>query len=279
LLALIVAIWPALKLTTGEPTITLYNYQQFAVFNNDPAPPGTRERLRLIFRGKEIPVTELSVTHFYLSNHTGKTVDIDDFVQPLSLMAANGVDVIYVRSYRQELTTAVAADWRRFDNNKWEMSPTVLNPEETLWIQLVYRVPDTLNLKAATDIFKWQALIKGAAFKVAPPINVESHWYNLQINHGGLSPYLLVATGLVFSFIAFLFHGSKSRQNMTNRSSVISLVALSALSWALAEIVVDVIYNQKLDQPLVGWVFVVLLTALSVGSVILGSNSSKEQAK
>lgn len=264
LLALAVALWPNLKLTTAEPTISLCNYQQFAVFNSDPAPPDARDRLRLVFRGKEIPVTELSVTHFCLSNHTGRTIDSTDFVKPLSFKTTSGVDVIYVRSYRQDSTTAVAADWKRLDTG-WEMTPTVLNSDETLWIQAVYRIPEVLKTKTPTEIFQWQALFKGAAFKVAAPASTEPVWYNLQIKHDGLGPYLLVGAGLIFSFVAFSVYRRRLPEESASQGHLIILVIIGALSWATAEMAVDIFYNQRANQPLFGWLFVGFLAVISVG--------------
>ncbi len=277
LLSLAVALWPDLKLTTSEPTVSLCNYQQFSVFKTDPAPPETRDRLRLIFRGKEIPVTELSITHFCLSNKTGRVIERTDFAKPLSFKTTDGTDVIYVRSFRQEETTAVDADWRRLDGNKWEMAPTILNPDETLWIQAVYRVPEALKLKTPTEIFQWQALFKGATFKVAPPTITEYKWYNLQIKHEGLGLYLLVGTGLIFSFVAFSLHCRRKDQDDSSESRLISLVILAALSWAMAEIVVDVLYNQRTNQPFFGWLFVASLAILAIASIRLNLRNNAEK--
>lgn len=274
LLALIVAVWPTLKLTNGDPVITLCQYQQFSIFSHDPAPPDARERLRVIFRGKEIPVTELTVHHYCLSNRTGRVVDVGDFVQPVSFKSADGVEVIYVRSYRQESTSATAADWKHVDNKKWEMAPTVLNVDETLWFQVVFRVPDPIKARNGTDLFKWQALFKGALFKVAPPVSAESKWYNLQIRHEGLAVYLFVACGLIFSFAALLLYRQKIGAQTPTHKGVVILVVLSAISWALAEIAVDVIVNRNPDQPFVGWLFVGLLTTLAVGAIILERKKS-----
>lgn len=271
LLALVLALWPNLKLMSGEPTISLCNYQQFGVFKTDPAPLDARDRLRLFFRGKEIPITELSVTQFCLSNHSGRIIEQADFAKPLSFKASEGVDVIYVRSYRQDETTTVAADWRRMENNKWEMSPTVLNPDETLWIQTVYRVPETLKAKKPTDIFQWQALFKGATFKVAPPTSMEPKWYYLQIKHEGLGIYLLVGAGLIFSFVTFSIYRRGMTANTSNNGRLVTLVSLAALSWAAAEIAVDIFYNQRASQPVFGWLFVVFLAVFAVASIRLAS--------
>ena len=270
LLALVVALWPSLKLTSGEPTVSLCNYQQFSVFKSDPAPPEARDRLRLIFKGKEIPVTELSVTHFCLSNHTGRTIERSDFAKPVSFKAAAGVDVIYVRSYRQEPTTAVAADWRRLENNTWELAPTVLNADETLWVQAVYRVPEAMKEKTPTDIFQWQALFKGATFKVASPTSTEPAWYNLQIKHEGLGLYLLVGAGLIISFAVLSIHHRRFRAAPPGGGRVITVVLLTAFAWAAAEIAVDVLYNQRTNQPLFGWLFLALLVIVSAASLFVG---------
>ncbi|MFZ1546547.1 MAG: hypothetical protein WAT12_05535 [Candidatus Nitrotoga sp.] len=267
LLALIVTLWPTFKLTINEPTVSLCNFQQYPVFKTDPAPPDVRDRLRLTFRGKEIPVTELSVTQFCLSNHTGKTIESADFIKPLSFKATNGADVIYVRNYRQESTTSVAADWHRLDINSWEMTPTLLNLNETLWIQVVYRIPEASARKVPTEIFQWQALFKGASFKVTPPSGTDPVWYYLQIKHEGLGLYLLVGTGLIFSFVAFSIYRRRWLEGGLNTGRLIILVILAALSWAVAEIAVDSVYNQRANQPLVGWLFVIFLAGIAAASI------------
>ncbi|TAJ76718.1 MAG: hypothetical protein EPO42_11890 [Gallionellaceae bacterium] len=276
LLALVVTLWPNLKITAGEPTMSMCNYQQFSVFNTDPAPPDVRDKLRLIFRGKEIPVTELSVTQFCLSNHTGRVVENSDFVQPLSFTPSEGVDVIYVRSYREESTTAVATNWRHSEKNKWEMTPTVLNPEETLWIQLIYRVPESLKQKTATDIFHWQALFKGATFKLSAPTSDEPVWYNLGIRHDGLGLYLLVGTGLIFSLIALLIYRRRLHVENAGHAGLIPIVSLSAISWAAAEMTVDTFYNHRVGQPFAAWLFVAMLAVIAITSVVLDVKHSKE---
>lgn len=279
LLALIVTLWPTLKLTTNEPTVFLCSYQQFPVFKTDPAPPEVRDRLRLTFRGKEIPVTELSVTQFCLSNHTGKIIESADFVKPLSFKATEGVDVIYVRNYRQESTTTVASDWRRLDVKSWEMTPTLLNVNETLWIQIVYRIPETSAGKASAEIFQWQALFKGASFKVAFPSSTDAVWYYLQIKHEGLGLYLLVGVGLIFSFIAFSLYLRRFAVGGMNSNHLIILVVLAALSWALAEIVVDFVYNQRVNQPAIGWLFVISLAGIATASILCVRRQSVQQSE
>lgn len=274
MLALVVALWPSLKLAADEPTISLCNYQQFSVFNYDPAPPDARDKLLLFFQGKSIPVTELSVTHFCLTNQTGRVVERNDFAQPLSFKAIKGVEVIYVKSFRQEPTTALATSWHRSSNNSWEMVPTVLNPDETLWFQLVYRVPESLKDKSATDIFQWQALFKGATFKISNVTEPEVKWYYLQIKHNGLGLYLLIGCGLIFSFASFVIYLRNAIKTDKSPHKLIVLVALSAMSWAVAEMIIDVAYNQNVNQPLIAWVFVIALAAIAIGSVLITKRNS-----
>ena len=269
LLGLMVTIWPSIDLSKNEPTVTLCNLKQFQIFSADPAPPEIKDRLLLTYRGNEIPLTELAVTQFCLSNKTGRTIEDSDYIRPLTFELAEGAEIIYIRNFRQEQTTAVASDWHQIGTSKWEMTPTLLNADETLWIQAIYRINETSTKKNPEDMFKWQVLFKGASFKLSPQLEPQHVWYSLKVSHEGLGLYLLIGTGLLLSFISLSLHQRFRSAVRLGGNRIITSVMLTSASWATAEIIVDFTYNGRENQPTIGFLFVIALAAAATFSTYI----------
>lgn len=269
LLGLIVTIWPSIDLSKDEPSVTLCNLKQFQIFSADPAPPEVKDRLFLTYRGNEIPLTELSVTQFCLSNKTGRTIENSDFIRPLTFELAEGAEIIYIRNFRQEHTTAVASEWHQVDTSRWEMTPTFLNANETLWIQAVYRIKETIEKNNPEEVFKWQALFKGASFKLSPQPEKQHVWYSLKVSHEGLGLYLLIGTGLLFSFISLSLYQRFRSPARFGGNQIITSVILTSASWATAEIIIDFTYNGRENQPTIGFLFVISLAIAAIFSTYI----------